>query len=129
MLTRNCNCLLIKIMIISSIFFFQGAKKVLGLSLSLAEFDKLHIDKRAFKRMRFLRIYEDSLDLHNQVRLHLPGGLSYFPPKLKLLCWDGYPMRSLPASFRAEHLNVLRMRNSKLEKLWEGVEVYFESSC
>ncbi|CAL9220183.1 unnamed protein product, partial [Arabidopsis halleri] len=103
----------------------SGAKKVLGLSLSLAEFDKLHIDKRAFKRMRnlrFLRIYEDSLDLHNQVRLHLPGGLSYFPPKLKLLCWDGYPMRSLPASFRAEHLNVLRMRNSKLEKLWEGVE-------
>lgn len=100
--------------------------------MSLAEFDELHIDKRAFKKMRnlrFLRIYNDSLDLHNQVRLHLPGGLNYFPPKLKLLCWEGYPMRCLPSSFRAEHLIVLRMRNSKLEKLWEEVEVYFETSC
>ncbi|CAN7112857.1 unnamed protein product [Brassica rapa subsp. narinosa] len=104
----------------------SDSKKVMGISLNLAElYELLRIDKKAFRRLRnlrFLRIYRDSLDLHKQVRLHLPGGLDYLSPKLKLLCWDEYPLPCLPSSFRAEHLVVLRMRNSKLEKLWKEDE-------
>ena len=102
------------------------------MSLNLAElYDLLRINKKAFRRLRnlrFLRIYRDSLDLHKQVRLHLPGGLDYLSPKLKLLCWDEYPLPCLPSSFRAEHLVVLRMRNSKLEKLWKEDEVNYENN-
>ncbi|CAH8356463.1 unnamed protein product [Eruca vesicaria subsp. sativa] len=104
----------------------SGSKKVLGISLNLEDlYELLRIDKKAFRRLRnlrFLRIYKDSLDLPKQVRLHLPGGLNYLSPKLKLLCWDEYPLPRLPSSFRAEHLIVLRMRNSKLETLWEEFE-------
>ncbi|CDY22196.1 BnaC01g39050D [Brassica napus] len=108
----------------------SDSKKVIGISLNLEElYELLRIDKKAFRRLRnlrFLRIYKDSLDLHKQIRLHLPGGLNYLSPKLKLLCWDGFPLPCLPSSFHAEHLIVLRMRSSKLEKLWEEVEVNYQ---
>ncbi|EFH63036.1 predicted protein, partial [Arabidopsis lyrata subsp. lyrata] len=103
-----------------------NAEKVKGISWNLADLDELHIHKRAFERMKnldFIRIYDDSLALHIQEKLHFPQGLDYLPPKLRFLSWDGYPMRCLPSNFLPEHLVVLRMRNSKLEKLWNGVHL------
>lgn len=78
------------------------------------------------KNLLFLRIHEDSLALDKQCRLHLQQGLNYLPPKLRLLCWDSYPLEYLPSSFRGEDLVVLKMRNSGLVKLWDEVPVSFE---
>ncbi|ESQ44765.1 hypothetical protein EUTSA_v10003136mg [Eutrema salsugineum] len=103
----------------------KGSKKILGISLDIDEIDELHVHESAFKGMRnlrFLDIYSKSFHrLGKQGILHLPESFDYFPPKLKLLCWPEYPMRCMPSKFRPEKLVKLKMNNSKLEKLWEGV--------
>lgn len=43
------------------------------------------------------------------------------------LVWSGCPMKYMPSIFCAEHLVELNMPGSKLEKLWEGVQVTFSS--
>jgi len=53
----------------------------------------------------------------------LPQSLVYLPLKLRLLEWVYCPLKSLPSTFRAEYLVKLIMKNSKLEKLWEGTLV------
>lgn len=50
-----------------------------------------------------------------------------FPPRLKLLHWEVYPRKSLPMRFHLENLVELNMRDSQLEKLWEGSQVWFSS--
>nr|AXU93592.1 RPP4/RPP5-like protein [Arabidopsis thaliana] len=49
-------------------------------------------------------------------------GLIYLPRKLKWLWWDNYPLKRLPSNFKAEYLVELRMKNSALEKLWDGTQ-------
>ncbi|CAL9238124.1 unnamed protein product, partial [Arabidopsis halleri] len=55
-------------------------------------------------------------------RICIPGDLQ-FPPRLKLLHWEAYPRKSLPIRFYLENLVELDMRNSQLEKLWEGPQL------
>ncbi|KAL1226130.1 Protein VARIATION IN COMPOUND TRIGGERED ROOT growth response [Cardamine amara subsp. amara] len=102
-----------------------GTQKVLGISLNASQIDELHVHESAFKRMRNLRFLQIYSKIYTQkdeeVRLHLPESFDYLPPKLKLLCWPKYPMSCMPSNFRPENLVMLKMRESKLEKLWEGV--------
>lgn len=111
------------------IFFFQGTENNLALDLNMSEINKtLVINKKSFKGMRNLKLlnfykswwpWETGKD-----RLYLPDqGLDPFPRKLRLLLWDEYPSKSMPFNFRAECLVELKMKNSKLEKLWEGIQV------
>ncbi|KFK31465.1 hypothetical protein AALP_AA6G115400 [Arabis alpina] len=100
-----------------------GTRKVLGISLNMDEIDELLIHEDAFKNMRnlrFLTIFSNKYMPEKTVRLYLPDSFDHLPPKLKLLCWDGYPMKSLPSKFRPESLVKLKMKDSKLKKLWEG---------
>ncbi|KAL1206417.1 Disease resistance protein RPS6 [Cardamine amara subsp. amara] len=97
-----------------------GTKKVLGIALNIDEIDELHVHERSFQRMsnlRFLKIYTDQWSRP----WSLPNDFNYLPPKLRLLSWYKYPMRFMPFNFRPENLVKLQMRESKLEKLWEGV--------
>ncbi|CAN7117058.1 unnamed protein product, partial [Brassica rapa subsp. narinosa] len=103
-----------------------GTHKILGIKLNIDEVDELNVHENAFKGMRNLRF----LEIHSQTRyeigkeevtIHLPENFDYLPPKLKILDWFGYPMRCLPSKFRPEKLVKLKMVNSKLEKLWEGI--------
>ncbi|CDY33477.1 BnaA06g35960D [Brassica napus] len=100
-----------------------GTKKVLGISLDMDETDELHIHKNAFKGMRdlfFLKIY-NAKKWDKKIRWYIPKGFDYLPPKLRLLRFDGYPMKYMPSKFCPENLVKLQMRESKLQKLWEGV--------
>ncbi|KAL1224705.1 Disease resistance protein RPS6 [Cardamine amara subsp. amara] len=100
----------------------SGNKKVLGILLNIDEideFDELCVHESAFKKMpnlRFLKVYTSK----NEVRLQLDKSFDYLPPSLKLLSWNFYPMRCLPSKFRPINLVILKMEDSKLEKLWEG---------
>ncbi|CAN6981666.1 unnamed protein product [Brassica oleracea var. botrytis] len=103
-----------------------GTHKILGVKLNIDEIDELNVHENAFKGMRNLRF----LEIHSQTRyeigkeevtIHLPENFDYLPPKLKILDWYEYPMRCLPSKFRPEKLVKLKMVNSKLEKLWEGI--------
>ncbi|XP_020867167.1 disease resistance protein RPS6 isoform X1 [Arabidopsis lyrata subsp. lyrata] len=103
-----------------------GTEKVLGISLDIDEVKKVRIHKNAFDGMtnlRFLKFYKSSLERKKGFRWDLPERFNDFPDKLKLLSWPGYPMRCMPSNFCPEYLVELRMPNSKVEKLWEGVEL------
>ncbi|XP_010481472.2 PREDICTED: protein VARIATION IN COMPOUND TRIGGERED ROOT growth response-like isoform X3 [Camelina sativa] len=94
-----------------------GTEKVLGISLDTTENKKLDVHESAFKGMPNLQFLE--IDLSKE--LHLPESFDYLPPTLKLLCWPNFPMRCMPSSFRPENLIKIKMQESKLDKLWEGV--------
>uniref|UniRef100_A0A6N2KZ66 Uncharacterized protein n=1 Tax=Salix viminalis TaxID=40686 RepID=A0A6N2KZ66_SALVM len=51
-----------------------------------------------------------------------PTGLKYLSNKLIYFHWNGFPSRSLPQNFCAEHLVELNLSRSKVEKLWTGVQ-------
>lgn len=93
------------------------------------DIDKLHVYEKAFEKMvnlRFLKV--SAKPRKSEIKLQLAEGFDYLPSKLRLLCWDGYPMKCMPSKFCPENLVKLKMRESKLEKLWEGVQVSFENT-
>lgn len=93
------------------------------------ETDKLRVHEKAFEKMvnlRFLKIY--AKQRNSDIKLQVAEGFDYLPSKLRLLCWDGYPMKCMPCKFCPERLVKLKMRESKLEKLWEGVQVSFDNT-
>ncbi|RID79253.1 hypothetical protein BRARA_A02007 [Brassica rapa] len=100
-----------------------GSKSVLGIDLDIMAIkDELCIDKRAFEgmtRLQFLR-FKSPYGSGKNNKLILPQDLNNLPRKLRLLHWDEFPLRCLPPDFAAEFLVILEMRNSSIEKLWEG---------
>lgn len=86
--------------------------------------DEVYISEKAFGKrpnLQFLRLYKNFQD--ESFSLCLPRGLDYLPRKLRLLHWDSYPIKCMPSKFHPEFLVELSMRDSKLEKLWEGIQV------
>lgn len=100
----------------------------MGIFLNLSEIeDTVFIYKKAFRRMknlRFLSIY-GVLREDKEVVLHLQGGEDHMWRQLRLLEWWGCSLRCMPPNFRPENLVELRMPDSHLEKLWEGVQVCY----
>ncbi|XP_061944317.1 disease resistance protein RPV1-like isoform X2 [Populus nigra] len=104
----------------------KGTQKIKGISLDMYWLWRhIHLKSDAFAMMddglRFLNFYHDGFSKENKVHLP-PTGLEYLPNELRYLRWDGFPSKSLPPSFRAEHLVELHLRKSKLVKLWTGVK-------
>ncbi|KAI8532006.1 hypothetical protein RHMOL_Rhmol11G0179600 [Rhododendron molle] len=55
--------------------------------------------------------------------VQLGGSYKRFPRKLRLLCWYGFPLKSIPDDFPLENLVSLDFRHSNLEQLWKGTKV------
>lgn len=55
---------------------------------------------------------------------HLYGAYKDFPKNLRWLYWRGFPLKCVPNDFPLESLAVLDMRNSRLERLWDGRRVW-----
>lgn len=96
--------------------------------MDISEIDALSISERGFsgmKNLRFLKFYTnlENKEVKKEVNVHLPQGLDYLCPKLRLLHWEAFPMRSMPSTFRPVCLVELTMEASKLEKLWDGAQV------
>ena len=93
----------------------------------MANTKELHLSPQSFGRMlrlKFLKFHTKFLvDKPSKVYLP-PGGLDYLPSELRLLHWDGYPLKSLPSKFCPENLVELRMHMGLAEKLWEGAQVF-----
>ncbi|KAL9382608.1 hypothetical protein Peur_025643 [Populus x canadensis] len=103
----------------------KGTEEIEGISLDMSKLSRqIHLKSDAFAMMdglRFLNFYGRPYSQDD--KMHLPStGLEYLPNKLRYLRWDGFPSKSLPPSFRAEHLVELHLRDSKLVKLWTGVK-------
>ena len=101
--------------------FYQGSGSVIGIDLVLSKTeDELYTSERAFERMsnfQFLRVYGD------RDRFYFPQSLNSISRKIRLLEWKDFPMTSLPSNFNPKFLVKLYMQRSKLEKLWEGIQV------
>lgn len=100
---------------------------MLGISLDMDDIDELHIHESAFKGMcnlQFLKFYTKNQT--KEVRWHMPKEFEYFSQQLRLLYWQNYPLRCMPPKFCPVNLVELQMLGSKLEKLWEGVQVSFK---
>ncbi|CAH8255921.1 unnamed protein product [Arabidopsis lyrata] len=97
-----------------------GTREVSGISFDTSGINEVIIKKGAFKRMpnlRFLRVYKSKDDGNDVV--YIPEEME-FPRFLRLLDWEAYPSKSLPANFNAESLVELILSDNQLEKLWEG---------
>ncbi|CAN6866913.1 unnamed protein product [Brassica oleracea] len=108
-----------------------GTESVLGISLDISELDReLYISERGFSGMTNLRFLKFYTNLGNkEVNVHLPHGLDYLCPKLRLLHWEAFPMRCMPSHFFPENLVVLAMEASKLEKLWNEAQPLRSLKC
>ncbi|KAF8081484.1 hypothetical protein N665_0884s0012 [Sinapis alba] len=100
-----------------------GTRTVCGISFDTSETGEVFVSKGAFKRMRNLQF----LIVHKRKQgekyiVRIPQDME-FPPRLKLLHWEAYPSKSLPIRFHLENLVELHMRDSQLEKLWEGSQL------
>ncbi|KFK25493.1 hypothetical protein AALP_AA8G121900 [Arabis alpina] len=118
----------------SRLWSFGAVKEVLtkntgtisteGISLHLSKNEDLRMGPRAFAQMHnliFLRFVNKQSN-EESCEVYLPEGLDHLPPKLRLLSWDSFPLKNWPGSFIPENLVELRMHNSRLKRLWEGVE-------
>ncbi|CAG7878423.1 unnamed protein product [Brassica rapa] len=98
-----------------------GTETIRGIDFDLSEVrGDLIIDERAFEgmsRLQFLRFRKRGLYVNTN--LLLPQGLKFRPSKLKFLQWDQFPLKSFPREFQPRRLVKLKMKYSKLEKLWE----------
>lgn len=92
--------------------------------MDVCQIKTVHLSVDTFKKMPNLRIlimYSDPWVKGSNV--YVPFGLVSNFNKLRYFHWDEYALESLPVTFRAEKLVVLRMERSQLKKLWDGVKV------
>ncbi|RVW18689.1 Disease resistance-like protein DSC1 [Vitis vinifera] len=102
-----------------------GTEAVKGILLNLSIPKPIHITTESFVMMnnlRLLKIYSDhefaSMGEHSKVKLSKDFEFPSY--ELRYLCWQGYPLESLPSSFYAEDLVELDMCYSSLKQLWES---------
>ncbi|XP_010492774.1 PREDICTED: putative disease resistance protein At4g11170 isoform X1 [Camelina sativa] len=101
-----------------------GTESVLGISFNMSEIrELLFLGERAFSGMHNLQILRFYKLWSDKARVHLHEGLDCLPlpRKLKLLHWEGCPMKHMSFRFRPECLIEINMKWSNLKKLWEGV--------
>jgi len=103
-------------------FYFQGSENVEAIFLDVTEYTQVSLRPNTFEKMVNLRllIVQD----HKRIKsVGLPHGLDLLPKNLRYFLWDGYPSKSLPPTFFPEMLVVLSLRDSHMERLWNGVPV------
>ncbi|KAJ6952667.1 disease resistance protein RPV1-like [Populus alba x Populus x berolinensis] len=103
----------------------KGTQKIKGICLDTSKLSRqIHLKFDAFAMMdglRFLSINHSDYSQKDKMQLP-PTGLEYLPNELRYLRWKYLPSKSLPPSFRAEHLVELHLWGSNLVKLWTGVK-------
>ncbi|CAN6686894.1 unnamed protein product [Malus baccata var. baccata] len=93
-----------------------GTRAIEGIVLQLPKIEEVHWSCEAFSNMHGLRFLEfDNLIVSSRPK--------FLPCSLRIMVWSWYPSKSLPPSFHPCFLTQLRMRHSKLVRLWDGKEV------
>jgi hypothetical protein len=104
----------------NSEFSFQGTEFVEAIFFDANECTNIILSPQAFEKMVNLRL----LAIHDQKGyVSLPHGLDLLPENLRYVSWHGYPWKSLPPTFCPEMLVELSLKESHVQKLWNGVLV------
>ncbi|XP_033131924.1 disease resistance protein RPP4 [Brassica rapa] len=102
-----------------------GTDETEGLILEMCKMcDTLTMSDTVFEVMhsiKFLKFFLHLSDIKPNLQLKSDG--FYFPPNLRLLHWDAYPLKTLPSKFRLHHLVEVDLRYSKLESLWDDTSI------
>ncbi|MFQ6668852.1 hypothetical protein Gotur_034344, partial [Gossypium turneri] len=81
---------------------------------------ELELKPEAFVKMRKLKFLKFYHSCGTNSKILLPHGLLSLPDELRYLCWEGYPLKTLPTKFHPRNLVELDMSYGHVEKLWEG---------
>ncbi|EEF43636.1 leucine-rich repeat containing protein, putative [Ricinus communis] len=105
----------------------KGTEVIEGISLDISKArSELRLRSNTFARMsrlRFLNLYRSPHDRDKKDKLQLSlDGLQTLPTELRHLHWSEFPLKSLPSNFTPENLVVLSLPDSKLKKLWTGIQ-------
>ncbi|KAL4331120.1 hypothetical protein AHAS_Ahas13G0468300 [Arachis hypogaea] len=99
----------------------KGTEAIQCIVLDMCKIREVNIHSKTFKMMhklRMLQFYTSKSAKDSNV--HIPKFLKSLPDELRFLRWDGFPQISLPQDFCPENLVELNMRDSHLERLWDG---------
>ncbi|CAN6686897.1 unnamed protein product [Malus baccata var. baccata] len=99
-----------------------GTRAIEGIVLQLPEIKEVHWSCEAFSNMHGLRL----LEFDNLIISSCP---KFLPCSLRIMVWSYYPSKSLPPSLHLRFLTELRMRHSKLVRLWDGKESFPKLKC
>ncbi|KAL1209686.1 putative disease resistance protein RPP1 [Cardamine amara subsp. amara] len=95
-----------------------NAQSVIGIDI-----DELDITGKAFERMTNLQFLRVGYQSPREDMISSTGPLHDISPKLRLLDWSVAPITSLPLTDNLEFLVELRMVDSELEKMWDGIKL------
>lgn len=99
----------------------QGTESILGISLDMSKTRDIHLSPRAFARMQNLRFLEF---YSNDNKVFAFQGLESMFVELRYFHWHGCPFKSLLSNFCPYNLAMLDMPHSRVEQLWDGVQVH-----
>ena len=89
---------------------------------------RIDFNSAAFRNMYKLRLLKIFCsDVRKKCEVSIDQGncdLLFLPNSLRYLHWEDYPWKYFPPRFRPENLVELIMPDSKVEKLWEAVQVW-----
>ena len=110
---------------------WQGTDSIESIKLDMSKIKELHLRPRAFSGMVNLKFLEftyltngDSEEILHKV--HLPEkGLESLSDELRSFHWKYYPLDSFPLTFSVENLVEFYMPNSRVRRLWDGIQVYY----
>lgn len=108
-------------------FIFQGIESIECVVLDMSQIKEVTLSPQTFQRMyrlRLLKFYTPSGDTR-RINVHISRGLDCMPAELSYFRWDCFPLKSLPPQFCAQKLVELDLKHSRIEKLWDGVQVFY----
>ncbi|XP_068328945.1 disease resistance protein RPV1-like isoform X1 [Pyrus communis] len=104
-----------------------ATKTIESIIVDFSSSDWRRLNAEAFVRMTQLRLFKiisQGFVFKDEYckQEHLFGSLKLL--NLRYLSWLGFPLKSLPSNFQFENLVELDMRNSLIDRLWEGTQMY-----
>ncbi|KAK0605745.1 hypothetical protein LWI29_030319 [Acer saccharum] len=101
-----------------------GSEAIQGISFDMSRTEYIDLNPCAFANMRnvrYLEFYCSNDNEKNENKVHVSKGLDSVFNELRYLDWYGCPFKSLQSNVNPEHLVILRMQDSNVEQLWNGV--------
>ncbi|KAF5445685.1 hypothetical protein F2P56_034721 [Juglans regia] len=93
----------------------KGTNKIQGILIELPEQDSIDLSPGAFSEMKSLRIFINRNACFSR-------GPNYLSNELRVLDWCGYPNHSFPQNFNGKKLVILRMNESLIKELGDGLK-------
>jgi hypothetical protein len=97
-------------------YISQGTKAVEGLALKLPTASLKCFSTKAFTKMKRLRLLQ-------LAGVQLDGDFKYLSRNLRWLCWNGFPLTSIPSNFYQGNLVSIELENSNVRLLWRETQV------